>query len=501
MAFEDIQNLYLYQTQSWSMVLKTVADLAALAVQMGDTDINSQKVLGLSYNVNELIKINEQHQNGWSFLPYEKQAVNIIDAGLISNFLIGYKSLAQTLSEAAPAASAGLPVGSYHLVEADLSEVGLNEETVTVWNDHFEALSQDSQQEFGKRLDLWLDQGDKLSFQFYGVAVVLGLFSGNIIPYSIKEVREIYEDTKADYEFDRLITTLIDTMKDEDYWDFVSEMWVIFGQVRFRDKLAFTWGEMLIYSLLIHLFYYRFEILPREAQLPILQGYFYRGIVLGAPVRQKISEALYQTTNAISFTLADKVFYEALSDSLEKITAETVEPGREKRELKLLKEVIERYIKLAGADPENGYKQQQFVKDFYKDKPNAEHYGRWLHEVISLYVHLRNADLIEKNAGSELSISEVVTNDTIKLIAWFGLGENGASDIVKYFSQENMPVKLGGFLYSLSRVADLNKKETVENCVILNSNLHKYKLLTDDKELIEFHEDDGKFYWNDWVAI
>ena len=118
-------------------------------------------------------------------------------------------------------------------------------------------------------------------------------------------------------------------------------------------------------------------------------------------------------------------------------------------------------------------------------------------EALYIYLHLKNADLVQNNQGGELTEEDLYDNDVILLLAWFGIGSSGAASLVKYFKQENPRVSLVGFFERLKEVVDLNNQVTIENIFEFTSALRDNILLSSDQDIIIFHESDGQFHWND----
>lgn len=119
-------------------------------------------------------------------------------------------------------------------------------------------------------------------------------------------------------------------------------------------------------------------------------------------------------------------------------------------------------------------------------------------EAIDIYNKLKVSELIdwEKEGGSLLNYEN--KEDLAKLYAYFGFGEQFVN-LVTYFKNEpKIPLKL--FLQKFSKVADLSDNETTEKLVHLSEIFHTNNLISNDQELIEFHESDNKFHWAQWIT-
>lgn len=328
----------------------------------------------------------------------------------------------------------------------------------------------------------------KLSYEIEAISVVLGLAVSIPVVYSIEDINKLSAAKGNQYDFVRLLRTIVESMNNEDSRDMAMALLPKFDWVFSNENMENSWGETFILMLLTNLVFNNLVKFSDELRAEILRKYFYRGIILGAPVRKAIENALYETENVVSYVLTDKFLFDAMLLNIEMVPTDLVG--------KSFNVVLSDYLNWAGNARYDDKKISEYVKEMYKKNPNKNFLEVWLTEALSIGVHLRAADLIKSNAGHELFADEKYTNKVIKLIGLFAAGEAGTKDLIDYFRQDKPVVSLASFIDKLNSVADLNKEATLNNCLEFAKNLQAGGLWPKDEDMVYFDEKAGKFYWS-----
>jgi len=70
-----------------------------------------------------------------------------------------------------------------------------------------------------------------------------------------------------------------------------------------------------------------------------------------------------------------------------------------------------------------------------------------------------------------------------------------------YFKNKNPVVPIKAFLNKLREVVPLENEDSVQALARLTGLFHQARIIPSSQELIEFHEQDGKFHWNEKLVV
>lgn len=285
-----------------------------------------------------------------------------------------------------------------------------------------------------------------------------------------------------------VVHSAVEYMRNEDRPEIVT---AIFDQLEKNNKhhrFFYNWDAAVVFVLSLHAAYYRFSFLSEEKQLFLLRHYFYRAIATGVPVREKLSEALYETRTVIAYAARCKQYLDVLEANDEEIPmGDTVS---------VWKNLVQKYLQEVQGDFTLEEKQRKFVHTIYTDA-GSEQYQAWLFDAIAVYSHIKNADLIDHNRGSEMAEIDLYHNDLVMLVAFSAIGMAGEEKIATYYAKEHPRVPLKALLRELKEHTVLQGEAVIQNFLELTTIFRKHGLIKNDEDLIVFHEADGAFHWNE----
>lgn len=263
--------------------------------------------------------------------------------------------------------------------------------------------------------------------------------------YTTEEWAEILKGkiSDPDVDFKKLFATLLEVSKISDQ-SYDLHLRAVNFLDSFQDKIAtpIDWKYSVLINFLLNFLYNRFDKLSETDRKLLLEKYFYAAIILGVPVRATIQKRL--------------------------------------REFQWVVPYVDFSFELSGYLEAN--------KEILSIKPA---------EGLEISEKLKSSSLIDWLKEGDSFLNYENREDLLRLYAYFAFGGN-FDKIVEYYSQSpKIPLKI--FLQNLSVVADLKDNNTVQLCLNLAEVLKRQNLLPADNDIIEFHESDNQFHWNEKI--
>jgi len=326
----------------------------------------------------------------------------------------------------------------------------------------------------------------QLLLQFQVIGSYLGITFATVSAYSLEECLQAFTQNKIPTDLVRIARSLKEMGKNEDAKELCEKLaqFTATGELFRQD--TYTWEETIVVAMIAHTVYGKFFGLSEEAQKALLKNCFLRALAVGVPVREALQKSIYNTRTGVTYLLANQVLFDAIRENSEKIF------GTEK----VFSTLVREYLTFGGDVFEKQEKQDEFLKTVSIADAFV---SALVTEGLSIAVHLKNLDLVEKNRGEELSDAEQYQNDVIQLLYMFGIGKDGQEELKKYFSGASPRVSLNSFFQRLRETVDLKDDVSIENMVEFTDFLHTNNFLPSDKELISFNEADGQFSWNEEI--
>lgn len=263
-----------------------------------------------------------------------------------------------------------------------------------------------------------------------------------------------------------------------------------------KDRTVYSLDEILLYFLFLDIAWKSVQNIPKDGQILLFSYYFYQSIVLGVPVKEYVSRELYKTSVPFDFFLLCKRWSEYIEENGESIMIK--ENGSESSSFF---ELVQKFEGLTGGKGfEDGYVKNNFLQQLYGQEKNRDYLAVWLGEALYIYYHLQQADLIKNNVGGEKTEVDIFFDQQVQLAKFF-LEEKDWIKLIAYFKTEKPLVTLNVFLSLLPETFDIENEGAVNMLLRFSALLHENLLLAEDREIIEFHEDEQKFYWSKEVAL
>jgi len=235
--------------------------------------------------------------------------------------------------------------------------------------------------------------------------------------------------------------------------------------------------------------YAHFARLHESQQALLLKFYFYRAIALGVPVRAYLQTALNTAPGVIQYINEDKDLVGMIAANEEEVSLNSAKPVGKFAKL------AQEFLASAGKRGVSESEQRKFVAA-KAGEPEAV----FLREAIGILVHLKEATLVDWLHDHQHGPDEQYQIDLVQLVFSFGFhGE--FIFIMDYFKNKNPVVPIKAFLNKLREVVPLENEDSVQALARLTGLFHQARIIPSSQELIEFHEQDGKFHWNEKLVV
>lgn len=338
-----------------------------------------------------------------------------------------------------------------------------------------------------KKLDNLIPVLEQLVFEINAVGAFLNLINERKI-YSIEKMIDIIVGTDDDYDVLSAIFTLRQDFGHKDG----REIAFYFATDNFDNitEGRYDWYNAVLMVILSNLIYFNLHLLGDNLQAKILRENFYKATLLGVPVRSSLEKILYDTNNFSSYVVTNKLFVDALRDNAEKINLEN--------KTIILKDIFAQYYKEYN-DSLSINDMEKYLNIVLVDNVK-KHIKITVLECLNIFALSQESKLIEHNSSQDLPISEIVFNQTEQLLLLFANRANWFKMVEFLQEKDGNYVSAQSFLRGFVGTADLNDESVMSKFVEFGNFLKKQNLMPSDKEVVEYHESDSKFYWSDWVT-
>lgn len=331
------------------------------------------------------------------------------------------------------------------------------------------------------------EAADELLLHLRLLAVATGNELGMEL-YDEATMNKILSGLEKDYEELRFIHTLRQAVFDNDRHTMALTVFAFFPNIDPAEPISVA--DALILMLKLDILWKDFGSLPDVAQAMLLTTFTYQSIVMGVPVEEGIKDALYFTTTAFIYFLLCQRFYEYFTAS-----AEQAPLSSDGKNAQPFGAVLLTHTDRAGDAAGEKARIQAFVEDVYSGQPKAARVKEWLVKTMELYFAIKEARLIEKTLGGETSDADVYENEMKQLIQFF-FDPKTWPKIAAYYKKPKPLVSVENFLHAFPKGIDLGKDNAPGFLAEFSEFLHAERLLPKGTDLVEFHEKDGTFHWN-----
>ncbi len=310
--------------------------------------------------------------------------------------------------------------------------------------------------------------------------------------YTPQELSNIFSQKMVDYDKHSFLYTCLQIslgLDHEEYIDVIMPFMTLEVVLARRD---FNTEDTLMYAVLIKALWFNFLLLSDDDRYELLKNYFYKAIVIGAPV-QKILQNYLDVNSYNQYIYLKK--YIDLIKALKKNTENILVFQDNKTSTKPLLSMINDYVVSVGeVKILDGLAQKEFLSSFYGSIKGWGKYVKWLTEVFYIFFHIERANLLEKPAFNEKNKISQSEEDLLDLLYIILMG-NDWSKLISYYKQANPLLPLQVVLRYCSKDFILDDEDVLDKFLDLTQALKDADII--DKDIIEFHESDGKFHWNE----
>lgn len=485
MSLNEQKTIFSFFSNSWTEVRQTYFDLSKLSNEIGDkTNPKASWFFGSQFF--DMIEEGENNPN-FPLLDLDKSVLSLVDIVLVKKIISDVTELKMMLENS----QISNVTNKENVWKEKLVGIGINLELAEKWSADIGGKGAEEQARLNILLDNLVEEEEELYYLLSNIGEVIGVSGAPEKFYTLAEVVGILKMENEVYSQAQFLASLREFSKDENRKELNDVILERLNTKLYFSHDFFNWDEALIFTFLLHIIYSRYEYLGWGPQIFLLQYYLIRAIAVGIPVYPAVGRALYETHDIVEYVMTCRDFSDAVS-----LSKENVVVNIENFETKTIQSLTDRYLGLAGDKWLDGFNLNEFIKNIYEGQKGRDIYTKWLQETFNVFIHLKNADIVESNKGGEFSEREEYHNDLLKLVASFGIGKDGSDFIVSYFKKDNPRVPLWSFLRYLEGVVPASDEVSLENIMELNEILKINNLLKEDEDLVLFHEDDGKFHWN-----
>jgi len=490
---ETKQFLPRYFVADWPVTASSVRKLAEAGRRISVDNPKLDTVWQYARQITDFLATAADDPENFVLEPWERQVISLVETQPLEEAVSELAMLEQSIAKANRRGGAELSSGG--LAEAvtlsaeNLDFLKLGDDVRAEWQAAFTSLSAADRAEFKEGLLRLRAALDPVMIELRYVAGVLGA-----VPFvqHIYSLEEFQAKTAAweDLNVARLARSAVELSAAEHKKDAAQAILSLCLSLPVNDATQYTWEEAFLLTVFIQVVYRALPQLSEDDRISAVKNFFYRAIMLGVPVRQICAELVYDTDTPISYALEHRSLSQALADNVEKVVLSLDGPVS-----RPWSDTLSEYRSRARGGQDETNSAREYALDLYPEGAAEPRLREWYAEMLDIFVHLEKADLVPHNRGGELAPDEAYHNDLVQLIAWFGVGEAARKDLVGYFQTAGARVPLAAFHKSLEAAADLSQDTTVENALAWADALRSAGLLGPDEEILEFHENDGRFHW------
>ena len=328
----------------------------------------------------------------------------------------------------------------------------------------------------------------EFEFQISAVLGVVGYTNFNDYYKSIELVR-ILDGTTKDYDKIKYFYSLniFENISKENQLVRRAIVDSLKGEMNNQDIEKYSWEEKFDLKLKLDFLLKSFSRLSEMDKIFFFKNCFFKSIVLGVPIREKILDEFLNINYVFEYFILDKRYYDYLSMSNETFLYED-KPYK-------IRNLFGLYLKKAGEDYNNLDKINNFVKTELKIDSLGKDNHLFIVEILDIYLRLKQADLVGWLKEHNETEKQLYDTDILKLTMHFVL-DNNFEYSVKYFTNKDSKIKINFFLVRMKEIIDLKDNEMLERLIKMIEVLKKNSVLDGVSDIIYFDEESGEFKWN-----
>lgn len=327
---------------------------------------------------------------------------------------------------------------------------------------------------------------ENLEFQVGVVSAFLGEISDTTI-YDLDKIKSFLKGDEVGVDKKSLVFSLRQDLNYPDGRD--AALYFIKNTLSKINKHEdVSWYQAVVFVALYHTAFRYFDSFDDETQRSLLKASLFLAILAGVPVRDQLAKFLYDTDNVSDLLIDNQLLYDAISSNEEKVYL-----GGHTLDLKtLMLEFIAKNDDILNIDIIKKY------VDGLINNVSLEKTKDAVVECINIFSLVHEVKLIDYNSSQDFPESEIAFRQTEKLLLLFANRVHWP-EMLEYFEEkEGNYVSWKSFIRGFVD-ADLGDEAVVEKITAFGEFLKTNGFLKVDQDLIEFHESDNQFHWNEKI--
>jgi hypothetical protein len=258
-----------------------------------------------------------------------------------------------------------------------------------------------------------------------------------------------------------------------------------------------TWLDALIITLLLDIVWTGYGSLSPEGKKILLTNYLHTSVVLGVPIEYLLDQFFVnQTRTIIDMGVEAALLSRAVKENTEQIVVNTT-TGDQKALSVIFKEIDQ----LAEKSDDSGFAVQKYIKNIYAGQEYGDEHTSWMRQLLHVYARIQNGGFIQENYLLEEEKERLKDKEELTQVIQWSLKKKNFGKFVSYYKQKDPRVPLSAYLFRVSVNEDLSKQDIQDHYLALSQALQEGGVLQEGVDLIEYHEDDDAFHWNEDLLV
>lgn len=318
--------------------------------------------------------------------------------------------------------------------------------------------------------------------------------------YSRDEMKAIFSQPEVTYNYIRLVYTLnviADSLGTNDFTERVDMIKdFVFIEENSKEE-EFLWEDLLIFTLMLRIVWRFINYASVEEQNILFSRYLYKSIVFGLPVRQYLENYFNGSVSFPEYVYKLNGMITLLEKSTEEVMVYRATEG--KRES--LASLIAMYNSHANKQGAEAFEKQEFINTLYIiGLKGRDKFIHWLRETLYIYTGAETAKLGENPDYRKRFELNEYEKQVSQLLDWF-LDVETWPKIIEYYNHTEHAVSVWVLIKNCSLIFDLKKEKAAQRFLDFTSLLQQNNILKPHEFIIEFHEEDGQFHWNENLIV
>ncbi|HBB38076.1 MAG: hypothetical protein UV82_C0002G0088 [Candidatus Magasanikbacteria bacterium GW2011_GWD2_43_18] len=435
--------------------------------------------------------------------PQEKSLLSLFDQGVVSQFVTALTQWEKVLLDPRQSTrntntpeDASVRIVTEQDIDVFATHINVTSQSLTKVKEKFAAYGDIEKMAISVSFWVLQEATDALVQRISLLAAFVKITSQNI--YTIADVQHILAGDIATYSDAQLSATVRYLMDNGEGFALANTVYEHLRIEALYKKVQYTWTEAFFLTAFLHVPFTYFDQLDWMYQEFWIKFYALRAQTAGIPITYVFQKHLYYETNNLADFALQNIFLFYALDENEEVMLLHPESGPT-----ILKDLLHDYMRRLGDKFSDGYLREAYIDEHIAQSPSKGIMKHVLRKMLYLYSHLKTADLIEKNRGSEVTEKDVYENQLVHLLTWW-MNEDFWPLIAEYFTTSHTPpavVPLKIFLSQIQAHESLEQADRQDKIIRFSEFLRSAHILQEVEDLLVYNEQTGAFEWNDEVLV